>query len=369
MKLIKCGIEDFSRQTEQTKVVCFGASANINTMFCSYLEFGLAKRIVGVADNDKEKHGSTFHTWFNDFPVISIETLVEWYKLDQSLSLLIMTYACDEVYKQLDEIADLDEMKCYIYLLFPYYDHFPELPSELLRLREGEPCIPKVIHCCWFGSELPSKDKQYIDSWRSLLPEYQIQLWNEDNYDVYKHPFTKDAYDKGAYGFVSDYARFDIVYQYGGLYFDTDVEVIKNMDDLLFSESFFGLTLHSEINSGQGFGAKPGSTLLSDIRDVYNGVVHKNIGQTTSKNAFIETLPLRKRGYIGGNRFFISDDTVVYPVEFFSPKSSIFGIPTISDNCYSIHHFAYSWATEELRKTRKNKQSFFNELLGSGTYE
>ena len=93
--------------------------------------------------------------------------------------------------------------------------------------------IPKFVHYCWFGrGELTPLAKKCIASWRLFFPGYEIKEWNEDNFDVNIIPYTADAYKAGKYAFVSDYARFWVLYHFGGVYFDTDVEVIRPMDDV-----------------------------------------------------------------------------------------------------------------------------------------
>ena len=102
--------------------------------------------------------------------------------------------------------------------------------------------IPKVIHYCWFGrNPLPESAVKCIDSWRKFMPDYEIKEWNEDNFDVNAIPYTAEAYQMKKYAFVSDYARFWILYQYGGLYFDTDVELIKPIDDIVEKGPFMGI--------------------------------------------------------------------------------------------------------------------------------
>ena len=101
--------------------------------------------------------------------------------------------------------------------------------------------IPKIIHYCWFGRKaLPRSAKKCIESWKKYLPDYEIKEWNEDNFDVNMIPYTQEAYSAKRYAFVSDYARFYILYHYGGIYFDTDVEVIKPIDDILEKGAFMG---------------------------------------------------------------------------------------------------------------------------------
>ena len=102
--------------------------------------------------------------------------------------------------------------------------------------------ITKTIHYCWFGrGELPEKAKQCIESWKKFCPDYEIKEWNEDNFDMNSCAYVKEAYEAKKWAFVSDYARFEILYKYGGLYFDTDVELVKSFDDIVSKGTFMGL--------------------------------------------------------------------------------------------------------------------------------
>ena len=113
--------------------------------------------------------------------------------------------------------------------------------------------IPKIIHYCWFGrNPLPDSAKKCIESWRKFFPEYEIKEWNEDNFDVHLIPYVEEAYNAKKYAFVSDYARFWILYFYGGVYFDTDVEVIRPMDDILAKGGFMGVQHDYFLNPGLG---------------------------------------------------------------------------------------------------------------------
>jgi hypothetical protein len=120
--------------------------------------------------------------------------------------------------------------------------------------------IPKVIHYCWFGGKpLPLDVEQCIRSWKKFCPDYEIRQWNESNYDVGKHPFMKAAYETGSWAFVSDYARLDIIYNHGGVYLDTDVELLKDLQPLLELDCYFGMQQDRNlIATGLGFGAVKG---------------------------------------------------------------------------------------------------------------
>ena len=122
--------------------------------------------------------------------------------------------------------------------------------------------IPKVIHYCWFGrNPLPKSALKCIDSWRKFFPDYEIKEWNEDNFDVNIIKYTQDAYNAKKYAFVSDYARIWILYNYGGVYFDTDVEVISPMTDIIEKGPFMGFEINNStenkiaVNPGLGIGS------------------------------------------------------------------------------------------------------------------
>ena len=143
--------------------------------------------------------------------------------------------------------------------------------------------IPKIIHYCWFGrNPLPESAKKCIASWRKFLPDYEIKEWNEDNFDVNIISYTQQAYEAKKYAFVSDYARFWILYKYGGLYFDTDVEVIKPMDDIIERGPFMGVEVPVKQNElpkvapGLGLGVYPGHSLYKDLLEKYAPLRFKN---------------------------------------------------------------------------------------------
>ena len=140
--------------------------------------------------------------------------------------------------------------------------------------------IPKVIHYCWFGrNPLPESAVKCINSWKKYFPDYEIKEWNEDNFDVNIIPYTKEAYSVKKYAFVSDYARFWVLYRYGGLYFDTDVEVIKSMDDIIERGSFMGVEVPAVVDKvvpsvapGLCLGSSSGNSIYKSILDLYNGL-------------------------------------------------------------------------------------------------
>ena len=220
--------------------------------------------------------------------------------------------------------------------------------------------IPKVIHYCWFGkSELPEDAQKCIASWKKFCPDYEIIEWNETNYDVRKNKYMSDAYDEKKWAFVSDYARIDIIYNYGGIYLDTDVELLRPLDELLKDKMFCGwesrdpildekrITYENSVNLGLGFGAEKNNIALKDILDLYEKLNFINEDGSLNLMAcpHYQTEILKQYGLDDSQRTYqkLKDEIIVYPESYFSPKSMTTGKITLTDETYSIHHFSGTW--------------------------
>lgn len=234
--------------------------------------------------------------------------------------------------------------------------------------------IPKVIHYCWFGKNPKTeKEKKCIESWRKNCPNYKIVEWNEDNYDINGHPFMAEAYRKGKWAFVSDYARLDIINKNGGVYLDTDVEIIKPFDDLLDCEMFVGFQNTTEVAFGLGFGAQKEHPYLKEIMQEYDTIQFPTNEIDLSKIScpIIQSKVLMRHGLIQNGLNQDLDKCKVFSEEYFSPKSFITGEVNVTPNTYSIHHFNMSWFSSdavELREKewelrKQNKSTFYINLI------
>lgn len=217
--------------------------------------------------------------------------------------------------------------------------------------------IPKIIHYCWFGgNSLPEDARMCISSWKKYLPDYEIKEWNEGNFDVNCCPYVKEAYEAKKYAFVSDYARFYVLYYVGGLYFDTDVEVIKNMDHIVACGNFMGFEKslatqkQAKVTSsanvlgvapGLGLGVKSGLGLLRELLDFYELKEHFAIQDGTVVD--YTTSILHKHGLVNVHKLQRVADVTIYPADYFCPMDSTTGITTITENTVSIHHYSSSW--------------------------
>lgn len=212
--------------------------------------------------------------------------------------------------------------------------------------------IPKKIHYCWFGGKpLPQQAVQCIASWKKHCPDYEIIRWDENNYCIEKNPYMQQAYEAKKWGFVPDYARLDIIYQHGGIYLDTDVEILRPFDTLLQDSAFMGFEAWDKVNLGQGFGAEAGHPLIREMRDLYDGLLFRNEdgGLNTTASPYYQTLVLKQHGLALNNQRQTVRGAHVYPTDFFCPKDLETGKIKITENTYSIHYFDASWMTPRQR--------------------
>ena len=212
--------------------------------------------------------------------------------------------------------------------------------------------IPKIIHYCWFGrNPLPESALKCINSWKKYFPDYEIKEWNEDNFDVNSIPYTREAYEAKKYAFVSDYARFKILYEYGGIYFDTDVEVIKSMDDIVDKGSFMGVEVPSDgvmpplINAGLGIGSYKEDSIYKKILEYYKLLHFLNEDGTPNPVTVVRhtTKILIENGLKNTNDIQKVGDIWIYPVDYFNPLNDNTGVLNITDNTRSIHWYTKTW--------------------------
>ena len=205
--------------------------------------------------------------------------------------------------------------------------------------------IPKVIHYCWFGGNpLPELAQKCIASWKKYCPDYEIKEWNESNFDLNCCDYVREAYEAKKWAFVSDYARFWILYHEGGIYFDTDVEIIKPLDEILEQGAFLGCEKNEGVTSGMA--ANPGLGIASDSGlNIYKEMILKLHGW--NPDAGIQKI----------------EGITVYPPEYFCPMSNETGKLTVTSNTYTIHHYSASWFTEKEKKIIQIRRKF-SSILG-----
>jgi hypothetical protein len=191
---------------------------------------------------------------------------------------------------------------------------------------------------------LPKSAHRCIASWRRFFPDYEIKEWNEDNFDVNIIPFTQEAYSVKNYAYVSDYARLWILSNYGGIYFDTDVEVIKDMTATVDNGSFMGIEKYlaspdMSVNLGLGFSVN--RTILKDIMNYYENT--RSAFDQIPNIVSVATGVLVKYGFNHKNEIQQVGGFTVYPYDYFCPREYPLGKLEITANTLSIHHYSESW--------------------------
>jgi hypothetical protein len=225
--------------------------------------------------------------------------------------------------------------------------------------------IPKIIHYIWFGTKpLPDEYKVYIESWHKYCPDYEIKEWNESNYDISTHPFIRETAAANRPGFTADYARLDIIYKYGGIYLDVDVELVRNIDELLYCSAYCGF--HSAygvsyINMGNGFGARRNHPMIKAFRDEYDSISFSKLENPKSLVKYFasphtQTKTICEYGLVPNGEFQIINDMAVFPSIYFDPFSTVTNNNYANSLTYSIHHYAASWLTDDERELHLSKR-------------
>lgn len=226
--------------------------------------------------------------------------------------------------------------------------------------------IPKIIHYCWFGKESkPQIVEECIQSWKRVLNDYEIIEWNEDNFNINSNQYVKEAYENKRYAFVSDYVRVYALYNYGGIYLDTDTEVFKKLDEFLDEESFWGFEEKNYIATST-IGAKQYSKLIKIFLDFYKDKSFNKTTQNvkTSTNVQIVTNIFKEFGFeMNGKKQTIDNIATIYPQEYFSPYDYINYYDKKTDKTYTKHHFYKSWITPRYR-IKSNIKKMISMVIG-----
>ena len=236
--------------------------------------------------------------------------------------------------------------------------------------------IPKIIHYCWLSADpFPQNVEKCIASWQQHLPDYELMLWDLNRFPLEKNIWVKQAFESKKYAFAADYIRLYAIYHYGGVYFDTDVEVVKNFDDLLHLPYFIGTEGYEMLEAGV-FGAEKGMNWVKHCLDYYDNKIFVNedgsfntqtlpsiMGKQISKNRKLTIFTKEQWNNLDFNN---QEKLYVFPRDFFSAKEMGTGQLLVSENTYSIHHFAMSWIPKKDRFLSDFKRKLM-QILGYDT--
>lgn len=359
MRLRNCDMDSFSHYTQNKNIVCYGIGGEFERMIQAYSNYPWINKIKMLVDTNTARVGDFVKINENLYQIQSLEYMIQHITDDTVVLISCMSFY--EVVMQLNTVHNLDNIECFL-----FHFMFPLSENRILNIKTTDQMfIPPVIHYCWFGKKkMPDLYKNCIDSWHKLCPNYEIVEWNEDNCDIDEIPFTRQAYDAGKYGFVPDYFRLKIIYEHGGIYLDTDVEILKNIDNLRYNHAFCGLEFPGEAALGLGFGAEKGIQLIYKLMQRYK--VMNFINEDGSINEIgspvFQSMDLRNEGMTSENKLQIVDKMTIFPIEVLSPQNVYTGQTEITPNTYMWHHFDASWVSGQRLEAKRKRYLEANKL-------
>lgn len=370
MILKKGGFAAFARHVKEAgkTILIYGAGVIGQTAAPYWLcAYQLDSAVLCYVDADSYKQGQTVSLAGRDVPVRSPAVLGE---CPEKCVILVTASAFEPIAQMLEQAGLPDDTEVY-FLPVMLIDLAHTLKSGRVVKTGRLPLIPRKIHYCWFsGNPIPDNLRRCMDSWSRFCPDYEIIRWDESNYDVDRHPYTRQAYERKKWGFVTDVARWEILYSQGGIYLDTDVELLRNLDELLYQPGFCATEKWGVLNSGGGSGARAGNPAVRAILEFRKDIplVREDGSVNQISSGYYDTLPLIAQGLRmdGTTQTVMNHEMTVYASEFFHPFDYISGETKITENTFSIHYFSGTWlnpdAAEERVRTRQRYENFVSQL-------
>lgn len=368
LKLLRCTQQELAQyiKNNDCKVYIYGAGMIGKIVlpdFC--IRYGIEKNIKCYIDSDKRKQGNIIKVKDRIVEICSIDNIKKW----NDKSLIIITNSnYSSVLSMLDSLEYLDNVETVI---------FPVIQTLEINKIKHKKCvsikdysiqeIPKIIHYCWFsGNPIPDYLSQCIQSWRQQCPDYEIIKWDENNYNIKGNKYVKQAYEEGKWAFVADYARLEILYNNGGFYIDTDVQLLKPLNILRKQGAFCGVEKWGNINTGGCCGSIKHHNMIKRMLEYRKNILFKYNDGTLNleTNGLYETIPFIKLGMRIDNSIQRINGMTVFSSDYFHPYDYMSGQTIITENTFSIHHFNGGWLDEKSRSARERTEKQYNEVLG-----
>lgn len=362
MQIQHCNFDGFLALCRQKRVYGFGSGVIAEQFSLLMRESGCQDRILGYVDNNPALWGQTKEIGGKVSPLLSPDELRRLAGPD-----LLVVVACTDaksVYEQLDRYPELARVSlCFWQLMLS--EELQTQPEPVIPRLYPQPRIPKTIHYCWFGgAPIPEHLQRLMASWKEKCPDYEIVRWDETNYDVTRNLYMKQAYDCKRWGFVPDYARLDIIYRYGGIYLDTDIELLQSLDPLLYQDGFCGFDVYRFINLGIGFGAAQGNPVIHTLLQEYDArTFYKPDGtQDLSTCILYQYQTFHKMGVSFDGKLAQIPGMTIYPAAVLGSYDPFTETSRPKAGTLSLHHYDSSWHTDTLHKAKQDRIAFFKTL-------
>lgn len=364
MDIKYCSFHELEKESADKKIVLFGAGA-IGAVIAPEIlnDLGLLSRVEFIIDNDPDKFGKIleFHG-----RTIEIKSPPFLEKCGKDTIIILNVSRFSDVIDQLEKMFCTQYMTCYIMPALLINNYCSDKSGGEPVLTES-PMIPKKLHYMWLGKkQIPDNLKRCIESWRRYCPDYEVICWNEDNYDICKHLYMKQAFEHKAYGFVPDYARLDILYNEGGFYLDTDVEIKRNIDNLRYQYAFCGVEKWQLINFGGLSGAVKGNKMIRKFIDARKDImfIDNKGNQNRHTCGYYDTILAIHEGYKISGRTQTINNMNIYAYDYFHPYDYISGISNETQNTYSVHWFNGGWLDEKMKCANyKSNKEYMNGIV------
>ena len=344
MHLKRCNMKKFDEIIEKKTIACYGIGKEFDIIIKNYCNYKWVNKIRYLIDGDSNLQGLEKKIGKENLVIGSIKAL-----RNTDLKNIIIIPTCSsfcEVIEFLNGIEWLNDVDCFV-----FHCMFNLSEGKLENIRQSTiPLIPATIHYCWFGRKtLPDVYKENINTWRKYCPDYNIIEWNENNCNIKETAFTTEAYERGKFGFVPDYFRLKIIYEYGGIYLDTDVRLIKSLDDLRYNKSFCGIEFPGRVALGLGFGSVKRNSIFQKMMEYYQHThfIFPDGKENIIPSPVIQSEMLEKIGLENGVHLRSVKELTVCPVDVLSPKNPYTGEICITENTYALHNFDGTWLSNK----------------------
>lgn len=351
------GIDEFINFIQQKKCICVGSGLQGQRMIDLMENWGVVNNIIAFADNNVKNKGKDFLYRKYHYPILSV---IDSIKLVRKNFIYIIT--CSDIVgvkNQLKEFEELNDIPCV---------SLGELGQQQLILSDypgiifehTKPVIPKKIHYCWFGNKMPVSLENNIKQWAKICPDYEIIRWDVTNYNIYINQYISQAYEMKKWAYVSDYLRLDVIYKYGGIYLDTDIEIVQKPDPLLYQNCFACFDGTLMVNSGSGIGSIPKLPIIKELKEIYENMPFElENGYYNNSSCMLHTYSVLKKYGIKMNDTLQTIAGInIYPSIFQGTNCSTHQ-KRITNKTFFLHYGTTSWIDSISRKNKEKAAQFY----------